>query len=168
MPAADRDERIDDLDAGLQRLAHRCPVPNARRTPFDLLAIQCPHRPASVHRSPCRVDNSAQEGLTDRGVDHPVGSPHEAACFDALVAVEQHDADIVDIEIEDLSESAVVEFDQFLIPDPWKSADAGHTLGEALDLASLAALECVPERVPARPICEKTSLRVSTVSRWSL
>ena len=60
-----------------------------------------------------------QEVLTDGRIDHPVGAAHEAACVDALVTVEQHDADVVDIEIEDLAESAVVEFDQFLIPDPW-------------------------------------------------
>ena len=93
-------------------------VRNARRTPLDLLATQCPHRAASVQRSPGRVDHSAQEVLTDGRIDHPVGAAHEAACVDALVTVEQHDADIVDIEIEDLAESAVVNSTSSSYPTP--------------------------------------------------
>ena len=39
LAAADRDHRVDGLDAGLQRLANRLPVDNARRDALDVVAL---------------------------------------------------------------------------------------------------------------------------------
>jgi hypothetical protein len=57
LAAADRDHRVDRLDAGLQRLVHRLAVRDARRDDVDLRV--------AVERATERVDHAAEHRLAD-------------------------------------------------------------------------------------------------------
>ena len=72
LPAADRDHRVDGLDARLQRLLDRLARDDAGRLDLDAAAVRRLDRALAVDRLPERVDDAADERLAD-------GHVHDAA-----------------------------------------------------------------------------------------
>src|SRR5689334_9672607 len=66
LAAADVRHRVDRLDAGLQRLLHRLALHNARSLPLDRARLRRLDRPLAVERIAERVDDAAEQPLTDR------------------------------------------------------------------------------------------------------
>ena len=61
LAAADRNHRVDGLDAGLQRLAHRLPVDHARRDALDGHALLGGDRALAVERNAQRIHHAADQ-----------------------------------------------------------------------------------------------------------
>ncbi len=112
LPAADRDQRVDGLEAGRHRLMHGLARQNARRLDVDALALVGLDRALAVDRVAERVDHAAQKTLADGGVDDGAGPLDGVAFLDVAVGPEDHDADIVGFEVQRHALDAAGELDQ--------------------------------------------------------
>src|SRR6185369_8943512 len=66
LSAADRDHRVDGLDAGLQRLLHGLANDDARRLTLDLARVACLDLALAVDRAAERIHYSSDELGPDR------------------------------------------------------------------------------------------------------
>ena len=83
LAAADRDHRVDGLDARLQRLFDRLAADDAGRLDLDAAAVRRLDRALAVDRLAERVDDAADDGLADRHVHDAAGALDGVALFDA-------------------------------------------------------------------------------------
>jgi hypothetical protein len=100
LAAADRDQGVDRLDAGLHRLMHGFARDDARRLHLDAGAVDVGQRALAVDRVAERVDDAAEQPLANRHVHDRAGAGDGVALAHALVVAEDHDADIVGLEVE--------------------------------------------------------------------
>ena len=100
LAAADRDQRIDRLEAGLHRLVHRFARNDAGRLDVDAGALFGLDRALAVDRLAERIDHAAEQALADRHLDDGAGALDRLAFLDLAVGAEDHDADIVVFEVE--------------------------------------------------------------------
>jgi hypothetical protein len=112
LAAADRDQAVDRLEAGLHRLVYRAARDDARRLDLDPGAFGALDRALAVDRIAKRVDDPAQQALADRHVDDRAGALDDVAFLDVAVLAEQHDADVVVLEIERHAHEPAGEFHQ--------------------------------------------------------
>ena len=101
LPPADGDHRIDGLDARLERLVHRLPVDDARG-----LALQrhfegfARNGAAPVYRVAERIDHAPQHAFGDVDRRDAAGPARFVALPDRIDFAEQHDPDVVLLEVE--------------------------------------------------------------------
>ena len=69
LAAADRDQRVECLEAGLHRFVNRLARDNAWRLDLDTAALGIFDRALAIDRVAERVDNSAEKALADRNID---------------------------------------------------------------------------------------------------
>ena len=74
LAAADGDERVERLEAGLHRLVHRLARDDARRLDFDAAALVGLDRALAVDRIAEPVDDAAEQALADGNVDDRAGA----------------------------------------------------------------------------------------------
>ena len=70
LTTADRHERVDDLDAGLQRHLHGGAVHDRRRRAFDRQALSTDRDVAAVEGLPQRIDHATKQRFADADVHH--------------------------------------------------------------------------------------------------
>ena len=114
LAAADRNERIDDDQAGLQRHGHGRAVHDGRGGALDGQAIAGSDRPPVIERPAERVDDAAQQPFADGHIHDAAGALDLVARLQVPVVAEQHDADFVLVDIERDAEHAAGKFEQFL------------------------------------------------------
>ena len=100
LAAPDGNERIDDLQAGLQRHRDGRAVHDGRRGTFDGQALGGGDRPLAVERPTERVDDASQQAVAHGHVHHPAGALDFIAGMQMPVFAEQHDADLVLVHVE--------------------------------------------------------------------
>ncbi len=137
LAAADRHQRVDRLEAGLHRLADRFARNDAGRLDLDAGALDVGQRALAVDGIAERVDDAAQQALADRHVDDGAGALHRIAFADAGIVAEDHDADIVGLEVERHALGAVAELDHFAGLDLVEPIDARDAVADRQDLADL-------------------------------
>src|SRR5690606_27729951 len=123
LAAADRHQRVDRLEAGLDRLVDRLARDDAGRLELDAAALGGLDRALAVDRVAERVDHAAEQTLADRHVDDRAGPLDGVAFLDFGVRAEDHHADVVGLEVERHALNAVGELDHL----------AGLNLVEAVD-----------------------------------
>src|SRR3546814_16778129 len=74
LTAADGNQRVNGLEAGLYRLMHRLARNDARRFLFDAHALRILHRAPAIVGIAKTVDNAAQHTLADWPVPAGAGS----------------------------------------------------------------------------------------------
>ena len=130
-------KRIDGLEAGRHRLMHRLARNDAGRLDVDAAAFVGLDRALAVDRIAERIDDAAEQALADRHFDDGAGALDGVAFLDVAVGAEDHDADIVDFEIERHAANAVREFDHFAGLDIVEAIDAGDAVADGEHLADL-------------------------------
>ena len=145
LAAADRDQRVDGLEAGLHRLVHRLARDDAGRLHVDAAALGRLDRPLAVDRVAERVDHAAEQALADRHVDDGAGALDGVAFLDLAVGAEDHDADIVVFEVERHAADAAGELDHLAGLDVVEAVDAGDAVADRQHLADLGDLGLLAE-----------------------
>src|SRR5208282_5718846 len=119
LAAADRDQAVDRLEAGLHRLVHRAARDDAGRLHLDAGHLGAGDGALAVDRVAERIHDAPQERLADRHLDDGAGALDDIAFLDGDVVAEDHHADVVGLEVE------------------------GHPLDAARELHHLAGLDLV-------------------------
>jgi hypothetical protein len=137
LAAADRDERVDRLEAGRHRLMHRLARDDAGRLDVDAAAFCRDDRALAVDRVAERVDDAAEQAGADRHVDDRAGALDGVAFLDVAVGAEDDDADIVGFEVERHAADAAGELDHFAGLDIVEAIDAGDAVTDGENLTYL-------------------------------
>ncbi len=131
MAAADGDQGIDGLQAGLHRLVDRLARDDARRLDVDAAALGELDRALAVDRLAQRVDDAAQQALADRHVDDLAQAAHVVALGDGGVGAEDHGAHIVAFQVQGHAlDAGLGEFDHFAGLDIVQTVDAGDAVAD--------------------------------------
>ncbi len=123
LTAADRGDRVDDLDAGLDRRVDVLARDDAGRHDVDRPELLRDDLALAVERAAERIDDAADELRADAGLDDPAGGADGAALFDAGVVAEDDRAHGVLFEVEREAEDVLAEVEQL----------GGHAAGEPVD-----------------------------------
>ena len=97
-------------------------------------------RALAVDRVAERVDDAAEQILADRNVDDRAGAFDGLAFLDVAVGAEDHDADIVGLEVQRHATHAVLELDHFARLDVVEPVSAGDTVTDGQNLSDLGDL----------------------------
>jgi hypothetical protein len=97
-------------------------------------------RALAVDRVAEAVDDAAEQALADRHVDDRLGAADGVAFLDRGVRAEDHDADIVGLEVERHALDAAVELDHLAGLDVVEAVDAGDAVADRQHGADLADL----------------------------
>src|SRR3954466_2979862 len=145
LAAADRDQRIDRLEAGRHRLAHRFARNDAGRLDVDAHTLVALNRALAVNGIAERVDDAAEQALADRRVHDGAGTLDGLAFLDLTVGAEDHDANVVGFEVERHAARAVLELDHFTGLDVIQTIDAGDTVTDGQHLSDFGNLSLLAE-----------------------
>ena len=94
-------------------------------------------RTLAVDRLAERVDDAAKKALADRGSHDLAGALHGRAFLDAAVITEDHDADVVGLEVEGHALEAAFELDELAGLNAVEAINAGDTVADREDLADI-------------------------------
>src|SRR5476651_1683794 len=137
LAAADRDQAVDRLEAGLHRLVYRLARNDAGGLHFDEAALGRGERALAVDRIAETVDHAAEQALADRNVDDRAGTLDGVAFADRAILAEDHDAAVVALEIERHALDAARELDHLAGLDAVQAIDARDAVTDREDLADL-------------------------------
>ena len=122
LAAADRDHRVDGLQAGLHGLADRLALDDAGGSALDRIVIRGGDRALPVDRPAERVHDASHERRSHRHLDDLSGAADLLALADLPRLAEKHDADVVFLEVQGETEEVVTEVEEL----------SGHRLVEAV------------------------------------
>src|SRR5258705_972254 len=145
LAAADRDQRIDGLEAGRHRLVNRLARNDAGRLDVDALAFRGLDRALAVDRIAERIDHAAEQALAHRSVDDGAGALDGLTFHDLAVGAEDHDADVVGLEVERHAAGAVLELDHRAGLDVVEAVDAGDAVADGQHLPDFGNFSLLPE-----------------------
>src|SRR5437667_1781583 len=145
LAAADRDQRVDGLEAGRHRLVDRFARNDAGRLDVDALAFGCLDRTLAVDGIAERIDDTAEQALADRGVDDGAGALDGLAFLDLAVGAENHDTDVVGFEVERHAAGAVLELDHLTGLDVVETVDAGDAVADGQHLSDFGNFSLLAE-----------------------
>src|SRR3954449_9630380 len=145
LAAADRDQGVDRLEAGRHRLVDRFARNDAGRLDVDAHALVGLDRALAVDRIAERVDHPAEQALADRYVDDRAGALDGLALLDLAVVAEDHDADIVDLEVQRHAADAVLELDHLARLHVVETVNAGGTVADGQHLSDFGDFSFLAE-----------------------
>ena len=128
LTAADRDQRVERLDAGLQRLVHALALHDAGRLDLQAARLGGVDRALAVDRLAERVHHAAEQRLAHRHRGDLPGALDGVALADVAEVAHDGDADVVLLEVEHEALHAVRELDQLAGEDALEAVDAGDAV----------------------------------------
>ena len=142
LASADRNHRVDGLEAGLQRFAHGLPEDDARslalqRHPHRLAR----HRAEPVERGADRIHHAAHQALAHRNAGDAAHAADVHAFAHLVGGTEQHGSHVVLFEVHHDGLHAAVEFQQLTRLGPGEAVDAGHAVADRQHVADFFILE---------------------------
>ena len=99
----------------------------------------------AVDRVAERVDHAAEQRLADRHVDDRAGALDDVALADVAVGAEDHDADVVGLEVQRHAADAAGELDHLAGLDVVEAVDAGDAVADGEHPADLRDLGLLAE-----------------------
>lgn len=141
LTAPDRNERVNDLDAGLQGYGDGCAIHDMRRGAFDGQTCAGNHRAIVVQRPPQWIDDASDQPLTHRDVHHMPSAFHLIAGMQLPVVAEQDGADFVFVDVEGDAIHVSGKSQYFIEPHPRQTGHLRDAGGDAGDGANLAQHE---------------------------
>src|SRR6266853_3202183 len=145
LATADRDQGIDRLEAGRHRLVDRFARNDAGRLDVDAHPLVGLDRALAVDRIAERIDDPAEQALADGGIDDGAGALDGLAFLDLAVGAENHDADVVSLEVQRHAAGAVLELDHFAGLDVVEAVDAGNAVADGQHLSDFGNLSLLAE-----------------------
>src|SRR5918994_1323251 len=145
LPAADRDQGVDGLEAGGHRFVDGLARDNSRRLYVDALALRRGDRALAVDRISERVDHPAEQSLADRHVHDGTGALNRLAFFDLAISAENHDADIIGFEIQRHAAGAVLELHHLAGLHVVETVDARNAIADREHLTDFRDLGLLAE-----------------------
>ena len=137
LAAPDRNERVDNFEAGLKWHADGRAVHDGRSRAFDGQALTGGHGPAAIERPTERIDHASQQALAHGHVHHSARALDLIAGVQMPVFAEQHDADFVLVHVERDAEQIAGKLEELLETRVGKTGDPGNARGDAADGAHL-------------------------------
>jgi len=107
LSAADGHHRVDRFETGLQRLAHRLTIDDARRNALDGHELLRRNRAFAIDGLPQGIHDATEQLFADRHRDDASGALDDVAFLDFRVLTEQHGTDAVFLEVQRDTEDAV-------------------------------------------------------------
>ena len=145
LAAPDRNQGVDGLEARRHRLVHRLAGDDAGRLDVDAAALLRLDRALAVDRVAEGVDDATEQFLADGHVDDGAGALDRVAFLDLAVGAEDHDADIVGLEVQRHAANAARELDHFARLDVVETVDAGNSVTDGQHLADFGNLGFLAE-----------------------
>ena len=137
LAAADRNERIDDDEAGLQRHGDGSAVHDGRGGAFDGQTLAGGDRPFAIEWPAQRVDDAPDQSIAHRHVHHTTRALDLIARVQMLAFAKEHDADFVLIDVERDAVQIAGKLHQLIKAHARKARDLGDADGDARDRAHL-------------------------------
>ena len=137
LAAADRDHRVDRLEARLQRLLHRLPLDHAGRLELERAGRGRLDRALAVERVAERVDDAAEHALADRDAHDGARAAHRLTLLDELPLAEERHADVVLFEVERDPDDAVLELEPLERDAVLEAVDARNAVADLQHRADL-------------------------------
>ena len=129
--------RVDGLDAGLQRLAHRLAVDDAGRDALDRDALVGDDRALAVERHAQRIDHAADQRVAHRRGHDRARALDRVAFLNRRVFAQQHRADLVFFQVERDAENVVRELQHLAGHHFFQAVDARDAVAHGDDRADL-------------------------------
>ena len=98
-------------------------------------------QPAAVQRPAQRIDDTAQQPLAHGHVHHPAGAKHFIPGVKPREIPQQHDPDLILVQVERNAEHASGKLQKLLKPRPGQPGDPGNPGGQRRDNARFARRE---------------------------
>src|SRR5213596_1103383 len=102
LAAADRDHRVDRLDACLERFLHWLPFDDSGSDDVHLAGLRAMERAQSVHRPAQRVHHSPHQRRPHGHLQHAPGAAHLVPLPQHEVIAEDHGTDVVFFQVQRL------------------------------------------------------------------
>ena len=141
LAAADRDHGVDRLQARLDGLLDALPVDHARRDALDRIGLGRLDRALVVDRAPEGVHDAADERRPDGHLDDALRAADLLALLDVLRLAQQHDADLVLLEVERQAEEVVAEVHELARHDLVEAVDARDAVAHRKHRADLGHVD---------------------------
>src|SRR6202048_1034440 len=102
-------------------------------------------RTLAVDRIAERVDHAAEQALADRGIDDGAGALDGLTFLDLAVSAEDHDTDVVGLEVQRHAAGAVLELDHLAGLDVVETVDAGDAVADGQHLSDFGNFSLLAE-----------------------
>ena len=145
LPTPDGNERIDGLEPGGHRLVHGFARNDARRLHIDPAPLGRVNRPLAVERIAERVDDAPEQSFAHGDVHNGLRALDGLAFLDLAVIAENHDADIVGLEVERHAAHAILELDHLAGLHVVEPIHPGDAVADREDLSDLRDLRLAAE-----------------------
>src|SRR3954447_13212101 len=145
LAAADRDHGVDRLESRLQRLFDRLAVDHAGREALDRVELGGVDRTFAVDGNAERIDDTADQRRTDRNGHDLAGALDLVAFLDLGGLAEEHDADVVFLEVEGQTGDVVRELHELTSHDAVEAVDAGDAVSDGDDGADFRDIDAAAD-----------------------
>jgi hypothetical protein len=119
---------------------HRLARNDAGRFDLDAAALGRFDRALAVDRIAKRIDDASEQALSDRHIDDSAGALDGRAFRDLGVRAEDHDADVIGLEVQGHALGAIAELDHFARLDIVEAVDARDAVADRQHSADLGDL----------------------------
>ena len=150
LAAADRDERVDGLDARLDGRVHALADDDAGGDSLDRAGLRGDDRALVVQRPPQRVHDAAQERLADGDFDDATGRLDRVAFLDVAGIAEDDGTHRLFLEVEGHAHHAAGELQQLLRQRVRQAVDLRDAVADLHHGADAARLDGLIELVDGR------------------